>query len=74
MSSSTAEVDTGAKKDLYERVFRTRNYFVFDPFDPDSLAGWRLDENLSYQPIMPKSKVGCGVRLSAFGWELGKEP
>ena len=56
MSSSTANVDTGVKKDLYERVFRTRDYFVFDPFDPNSLAGWRLDANLRYQPIVPNEQ------------------
>lgn len=56
MSSSTAEVDTGAKKDLYEQVFRTRDYFVFNPFDPNSLTGWRLDENFCYQPIVPNDQ------------------
>ncbi|MFB2972085.1 Uma2 family endonuclease [Aerosakkonema sp. BLCC-F183] len=49
MSSSTAEVDTGRKKDIYERIFRTRDYFVYDPFDPESLQGWRLDTNLRYE-------------------------
>ena len=43
MSPSTAEIDVGAKKELYEQVFRTRDYFVFNPFDPDSLQGWSLD-------------------------------
>jgi hypothetical protein len=79
MSSSTAEVDTGAKKDLYERVFRTRNYFVFDPFDPDSLAGWRLDENLSYQPIMPNEQgwLWChtlGFWLGTWEGTVDREP
>lgn len=52
MSPSTARVDKTIKKDIYERVFRTRDYFVFDPFDPTSLQGWRLDANLRYQPIV----------------------
>ena len=51
MSPSTAEIDTGAKKDLYEQVFRTRDYFVFNPFDPDSLQGWSLDAADRYQPL-----------------------
>ncbi|MEW6495421.1 MAG: Uma2 family endonuclease [Cyanobacteriota bacterium] len=56
MSPSTAEVDTGKKKDIYERIFRTRDYFVFDPFDPTSLVGWRLDANLRYQPLVPNEQ------------------
>lgn len=30
LSPSTAAVDRGVKKDLYEQVFRTPDYFVFD--------------------------------------------
>jgi len=51
MSPSTANVDIGAKKDIYQGIFRTRDYFVFDPFNPDSLQGWQLDTNLLYQPL-----------------------
>lgn len=56
MSPSTAEVDRGKKKDIYERTFRTPDYFVYDPFDPTSLAGWRLDANLRYQPLEPNEQ------------------
>jgi Uma2 family endonuclease len=42
MSASTAEKDLGPKKDFYEQTFRLPNYFVYDPFAPDSLRGWRL--------------------------------
>jgi Uma2 family endonuclease len=56
MSPSTAGVDTGIKKGIYERTFRTRDYFVFDPFDPASLQGWRLDANFRYQSIAPNER------------------
>lgn len=56
LSSSTADVDKGAKKQLYERVFRTPDYFVFDPFDPNSLQGWRLIPANGYQPLTPDSR------------------
>ncbi len=56
MSSSTAEVDTGAKKDIYERTFRTPDYFVFDPFDPHSLQGWHLEPSQGYQPLVPDER------------------
>ena len=36
LSPSTAEMDKGAKKQIYERVFRTPDYFVFDPYDPQT--------------------------------------
>ena len=52
MSPSTRNVDIGEKKNLYERIFKTRDYFVFDPFDPNSLQGWRLDMNFRYQPLV----------------------
>lgn len=32
MSPSTAAVDLGVKKDIYEQIFRTPDYFVFDRF------------------------------------------
>jgi Uma2 family endonuclease len=51
LSPSTAAVDRGVKKDLYERVFRTPDYFLFDPFDPNSLEGWHLDLGRGYQPL-----------------------
>jgi len=79
MSSSTAEVDTGAKKDLYEQVFRTRDYFVFNPFDPNSLAGWRLDENFCYQPIIANEQgwLWCqtlGFWLGTWQGTIDREP
>ncbi len=38
------------KKDLYEQTFRTTEYFVWDPFDPNQFQGWRLVSE-HYQPI-----------------------
>lgn len=57
MSSSTATIDTGTKKDIYEQVFRTPDYFVFNPYDPNSLQGWHLDTNHHrYQPLVPNEQ------------------
>ncbi|MCY7275585.1 MAG: Uma2 family endonuclease [Phormidesmis sp. CAN_BIN44] len=50
MSPSTAAVDRTVKKDLYEQVFRTSDYFIFDPFDATAFQGWHL-ENRRYQPL-----------------------
>jgi Uma2 family endonuclease len=51
MSLSTAGIDKGIKKDIYEQTFRTSDYFVYHPFDPNSLQGWHLDDNQRYQPL-----------------------
>ncbi|NJO41505.1 MAG: Uma2 family endonuclease [Cyanobacteria bacterium CRU_2_1] len=56
LSSSTATVDLGIKKDLYERTFHTADYFVYDPFNPDSLQGWHLGTSQRYQPIAPNNQ------------------
>lgn len=51
LSSSTASEDLGRKKDLYERTFRTPNYFCYDP-DEDYLWGWHL-VGRHYVPLEP---------------------
>lgn len=56
MSPSTARQDLGKKKDLYQDVFRTRDYFVYDPFQENSLQGWHLDQNFIYQAIAPDTR------------------
>ncbi|MBD2090648.1 Uma2 family endonuclease [Microcoleus sp. FACHB-1515] len=56
LSESTETVDRGQKKRLYERVFKTPDYFVFDPFDPQSLQGWRLHLGQGYQPLQPNEQ------------------
>jgi len=40
-SPSTLEIDLGPKKVLYEKTFRTPEYFCYDP-DGSHLVGWRL--------------------------------
>lgn len=52
MSPSTSKVDTGKKKNIYGRIFRTPDYFVYDPFKPKSLQGWHLDISKGYQSLV----------------------
>lgn len=56
MSPSTAKVDKTIKKELYEQTFHTSDYFVYDPFDPNSLQGWHLDHHQQYQPLTPNEQ------------------
>jgi len=51
LSPTTADADLGPKKDLYERRFKTPEYFCYDP-DADRLQGWRLGAT-GYAPIAP---------------------
>jgi Uma2 family endonuclease len=52
LSPTTAAVDRGPKKLLYESVFRTREYYCYEP-STDRLEAWRLATGAGYQPISP---------------------
>ena len=54
LSDSTAGVDRGEKKTLYQTVFRTPEYFWFSPITSE-FAGFRL-VNRWYQPIVPNEQ------------------
>ncbi|MBW4660734.1 MAG: Uma2 family endonuclease [Drouetiella hepatica Uher 2000/2452] len=78
LSSSTAKIDQTIKKDLYERIFKTSDYFVFDPFDASSFAGWTLVRN-QYQPLQHDDRgwLWCeslGLWLGAWQGIVDREP
>ncbi|NJL11438.1 MAG: Uma2 family endonuclease, partial [Calothrix sp. SM1_7_51] len=56
LSESTAEVDKTTKKHLYERVFKTPDYFIYDPFDANSIQGWHLNASQRYQALAPDNQ------------------
>jgi Uma2 family endonuclease len=79
LSESTAQIDKTAKKDLYERVFKTRDYFIYDPFDSSSLKGWHLDAHQKYQPLTPNPEGWLWSETLGFWlgtWEgvIDREP
>jgi len=51
LSPSTAELDKTTKKQLYENVFHTPEYFCYDPA-PQELLGWHLAES-QYEELIP---------------------
>lgn len=51
LSNSTKNVDKGLKKELYQSIFRTPDYFWFDP-DTFEFAGFHLLDG-RYEPIQP---------------------
>ncbi len=69
LSPSTANVDRTTKKELYEKVWRTAEYFCYDP-DLGELTGWRLEAGKGYQPI-PLDERGWAWS-SQLGMWLGK--
>ena len=52
LSESTAEVDKTVKKRLYERTFRTLEYYCYD-IATQEFIGWRLGLTGQYQAIAP---------------------
>lgn len=44
LSDTTREMDKGEKKAIYERVFRTPEYYLYDPFSQEFL-GYHLERN-----------------------------
>jgi Uma2 family endonuclease len=41
LSESTADMDRGEKKEIYQNIFRTPEYFLYEP-ETQSLEGYRL--------------------------------
>ncbi len=79
LSPSTANQDRGAKKDIYERIFKTADYFIYDPFAADSLEGWHLESSNGYQPLVANERgwLWCqtlGLWLGTWEGQLNREP
>ncbi|MBD2576604.1 Uma2 family endonuclease [Oscillatoria sp. FACHB-1406] len=51
LSSKTAKTDRGLKKEIYQDIFRTPDYFWFDPYSLE-LKGFHIVEGV-YQEIAP---------------------
>lgn len=68
-SPSTVKIDRTIKKDIYEKVFECREYFIYDP-DNDILEGYRR-VNEAFEPIQPDEdgRLSCetlGVTLGRW--------
>ena len=56
LSLSTRQIDRTTKKELYERVFRTQEYYWYDSFDPNELQGWQWHPEDGYQAMVPDER------------------
>jgi Uma2 family endonuclease len=57
ISESTAKLDKGSKKRIYQDQLRVPGYYWFDPFDPEDRAGFALSEG-RYLPL-ERDAEGC---------------
>ena len=60
LSESTASIDRGDKRQHYQNIFRTPEYFWFDPVHGE-FEGLRLGSHRRYEPIPPSAS---GLRWS----------
>ena len=56
LSPLTRRTDQTTKKTLYEQIFKTREYYWYDPFDPHEFQGWHLDPDNGYQAMTPAAR------------------
>ncbi|PSO51259.1 MAG: hypothetical protein BRC33_00750 [Cyanobacteria bacterium SW_9_44_58] len=70
LSESTANDDKTKKKQIYQDQMRVPEYFWYDPFNSEDLAGFRLHGRI-YQPISWEDKgYFCeGLQLYLTRWE-----
>jgi Uma2 family endonuclease len=71
LSDSTAERDKNEKKLIYQNQLRVPEYFWFDPFNADDLAGFFLHGGV-YQPLTPNERnqlVSQSLGLALQRWQ-----
>jgi len=64
LSDTTREVDKDEKKDLYARLFRTPEYYLYDPFSQEFLGYWL--QGGTYQEIQPDATRTIVSRMTGL--------
>jgi Uma2 family endonuclease len=54
LSDTTCEVDKGEKKELYEQLFRTPEYYLYDPFSQEFIGYYLYGGH--YQEVQPDTE------------------
>ncbi|MEH1855936.1 MAG: Uma2 family endonuclease [Nostoc sp.] len=71
LSDSTAQADKNLKKLIYQNQMRVPEYFWYDPFNPDDLAGFSNEKGV-YQPIAANTQnqlVSQSLGLALQLWQ-----
>ncbi len=72
LSPSTAEEDRTTKMKIYEKVFMTKDYFLYDP-ETQILEGYHLSEKFRYRKIIPENgRLWCETLGCWLGTQVGK--
>ena len=71
LSPTTMAQDLGPKKDLYERVFRTSEYFCVNP-DDWSLRGWHLAKQTLCSAAARCSRLAVVRHAPTLAWSAGR--
>lgn len=58
LSDTTAQIDRGLKKQIYQDIFRTPEYFWFDPYSLE-FKGFRLKDAQYYEEMVPTDQGWC---------------
>ena len=71
LSETTRETDTGEKKQLYERLFRTAEYYLYDPFSQE-FTGYHLCSGF-YEEVTPdaEGKISSAITGLSLGVRAG---
>jgi Uma2 family endonuclease len=67
LSDTTREVDKGEKKELYEQLFRTPEYYLYDPFSQEFIGYYLYGGH--YQEVQPDAEQK--IFSAATGLYLG---
>jgi Uma2 family endonuclease len=71
LSDSTNTMDKQQKKQIYQDRLRVPEYFWFDPFNPEDLAGFSLEKG-GYQPLALDDRsrlLSQSLNLALVRWE-----
>jgi Uma2 family endonuclease len=71
LSDSTSQADKNLKKLIYQNQMRVPEYFWYDPFNPDDLAGFSNNKGV-YQPITANAQnqlVSQSLGLALQLWQ-----
>jgi Uma2 family endonuclease len=71
LSDSTKERDKTEKKLVYQQQLRVPEYFWYDPFNSEDLAGFSLQRGI-YEPLMPNEQgwlVSEQLGLALIRWQ-----
>ncbi|HEW97355.1 MAG: Uma2 family endonuclease [Candidatus Parabeggiatoa sp. nov. 3] len=71
LSDSTRETDKTEKKRIYQNQLRVPEYFWYDPFNPDDLAGFTLHSGV-YEPLAPDAQnrlISQRLGLTLVRWQ-----